>query len=457
MNNQIKSRSVILTMILLLFISNISYGQTAFPSIIKNDTDSLSLKQTIEQVITGHPSIQLAQEAVNNANAKIGLAKTSYYPEADMTANFSNMGPVTKLSIPDMGTFQLFPENNYSASVNYRQVVYDFGRTRQNIEFENESREINVQTIEQVKQRLSLLTVNNFYTLVFLQAAIKIKDEQLEALNTHLEHVEKMMATGSATEYQVLATKVRISTVESQRIDLFAAMNAQKASLNSLLGNDQSKSPVVKTELTVDLTGIPTDSILSFAFHNRDEVLINQKKITMAQLRYGMVQLQNKPLLSLIASGGAKNGYVPELNKIRPNYIIGLGLKVPLFDGMKNKYNLSQAQSAVSSISFESELTKRVISNELYEAEAYMVAAGQKISRFDLQLTQALKAFSLAETSFNSGTITNLDLLDANTSVSESRLMLLKSRIDYAASIFKLKAALGERLYEESSLTKSGK
>jgi outer membrane protein TolC len=347
-----------------------------------------------------------------------------------------------------MGTFQLFPENNYSASVNYRQVVYDFGRTRQNIEFENESREINVQTIEQVKQRLSLLTVNNFYTLVFLQAAIKIKDEQLEALNTHLEHVEKMMATGSATEYQVLATKVRISTVESQRIDLFAAMNAQKASLNSLLGNDQSKSPVVKTELTVDLTGIPTDSILSFAFHNRDEVLINQKKITMAQLRYGMVQLQNKPLLSLIASGGAKNGYVPELNKIRPNYIIGLGLKVPLFDGMKNKYNLSQAQSAVSSISFESELTKRVISNELYEAEAYMVAAGQKISRFDLQLTQALKAFSLAETSFNSGTITNLDLLDANTSVSESRLMLLKSRIDYAASIFKLKAALGERLYE---------
>ena len=124
---------------------------------------------------------------------------------------------------------------------------------------------------------------------------------------------------------------------------------------------------------------------------------------------------------------------------------------------MKNKYNLSQAQSAVSSISFESELTKRVISNELYEAEAYMVAAGQKISRFDLQLTQALKAFSLAETSFNSGTITNLDLLDANTSVSESRLMLLKSRIDYAASIFKLKAALGERLYEESSLTKSGK
>ena len=71
----------------------------------------------------------------------------------------------------------------------------------------------------------------------------------------------------------------------------------------------------------------------------------------------------------------------------------------------------------------------------------------KKSASLNFSLTQALKAYSLAETSFKSGTITNLDLLDANTSVSESRLMLLKARIDYAVSIYKLKAALGERLY----------
>jgi len=71
----------------------------------------------------------------------------------------------------------------------------------------------------------------------------------------------------------------------------------------------------------------------------------------------------------------------------------------------------------------------------------------KKIGQFELQLRQALKAYTLAETSFESGVITNLDLLDANTSVSESSLMLLKARIDYAASVYKLKAALGERIY----------
>jgi outer membrane protein len=419
-------------------VSGIKSGQAA---------DSLSLKSIIHQIITNHPSVKAAEEAINNANARIGLAKTGYYPEADITANYANLAPVTKIDIPNLGNFQLYPENNYSASVNYRQVVYDFGRTRHNIELENENKVVGEQALEQVKQKMSMYAVNNFYTLDFLQAAIKIKDEQLDALNEHLNYVEKMYATGSATEYQVLATKVKISTVESQKVDLVAALTAQQASLNSLLGNDQSAIPVVQNELSVEIPIMPKDSLLSYAFHNRDEVLLNQKKTTLAELRYGMTKLQNMPLLNINATAGAKNGYLPDLNKATPNYVIGVGIRIPIFDGTKNKYNLAQAQSAITSLSYESELTRRNISNELYEDEAYMQAAQKKIGQFELQLAQAMKAYSLAETSFKSGVITNLDLLDANTAVSESKLMLLKARIDYAASIYKLKAALGERLY----------
>ena len=79
------------------------------------------------------------------------------------------------------------------------------------------------------------------------------------------------------------------------------------------------------------------------------KILINEKRASLAELKYGMTKLQNKPVISLQASGGAKNGYIPYLNRLTPNYVVGLGLMVPLFDGMKNKYNLSQAQSAISS------------------------------------------------------------------------------------------------------------
>ena len=446
MNNQINKKSILSSFALIILFTSISAGQVANDK-MRLTTDSLSLKTVIQQVISTYPSVKVAEEAIRNADSRIGLAKTGYNPTVDMTASFANLAPVTKLSFPGLGNFQLYPGNNYSASVNFQQLVYDFGRTHQNVELENENKAIGEQTLEQVKQTLSLYTINSYYTLLFLQAAIKIKDEQLSTLNEHLQYIEKVMATGSATEYQVLTTKVRISSVENQKVDLIAALKTQQATMNSLLGIDQTNKPVVRYELSVEPPAVQSDSILSFAFRNRDEVLINEKRATLAELRYGMTKLQNKPLLSLQASGGAKNGYIPYLNRLTPNYVIGLGLRVPIYDGMKNKYNISQAQSAITSLSYESDYTKRNISNEVYESEALLFAASKKVSQSELQLMQALKAYSLAETSFKSGIITNLDLLDANTSVSESNLLLLKAKIDYAASVYKLKAALGERIY----------
>jgi len=445
MNNQFLKNTIITALTILLFLNIPLAAQTV--SSASNSSDSLSLKSIIQQVISTYPTVKIAEEAVKNADSRIALAKTGYNPVADITASFANLAPVTKLSFPGLGTFQLYPDFNYNASVNVQQLIYDFGRTRKGVELENEGKAIGEQTLEQVKQKLSLYTVSNFYTLLYLQAAIKIKEEQLTTLNEHLQYIEKVMATGSATEYQVLSTKVKMATVESQKVDLAAAQKAQQAALISLLGNNSLNNPVVKNELTVIPPTIKNDSVLSFAFHNRDEVLINEKRAALAELKYGMTKLTNKPYLSFQATAGAKNGYLPDLAKFTPNYVVGLGLKVPLFDGMKNKYNLSQAQSAITTISYEAEYTRRNISNEVSEAEALMSAAEQKVSQSELQLKQAKKAYSLAETSFKSGVITNLDLLDANTSVSESSLMLLKAKIDYAASVYKLKAALGERIY----------
>jgi len=447
MEKRIALRKIFILFVLVISFRNNSPGQVNLKGNGNPINDSLSLKEIIGLAISTHPTVKEAEETINNANNRINLAKTGYYPEVDMNANYSNIGPVTTLRIPDIGSIKLFPENNYSASLNFRQVIYDFGRTRKNVEFENENKAISEQTLEQTKQKLSLLAVNNFYTLLFLQSAIRIKEEQLSGLNEHLNNINKMVATGSATEYQVLSTKVRISAIESQKVDIEAAINTQQAFLNTLIGNDQASNPVVKNELNAILEVIPSDSLMTYAMKHRDDVILNQKRISLAELKYGITRLQYNPVLSFSATGGAKNGYVPYLDEIRPNYVLALGMRIPIFDGMKTKFNLSQVKSAITSLSYESDYIRRNVSNDLVDAETYMFSSEKKVVQYSLQLEQALKAYSLAVISFNTGIITNLDLLDSNTSVSESRLLLLKAKIDYAASIYKLKAALGERIY----------
>ena len=85
--------------------------------------------------------------------------------------------------------------------------------------------------------------------------------------------------------------------------------------------------------------------------------------------------------------------------------------------------------------------------NEVVEGEANVKASHKKVEQGELQLKQATQAYLLAKARFDSGVITNLELLDGSTAVSESRLQLLKAKIDYTVSIYKLKSATGERLY----------
>ena len=69
------------------------------------------------------------------------------------------------------------------------------------------------------------------------------------------------------------------------------------------------------------------------------------------------------------------------------------------------------------------------------------------MAQSELQLKQAVQAYALAQAKFDAGVITNLELIEGSTAVSESRLQLLKSKIDYTGSLYKLKSAIGERLY----------
>ncbi|HKI87666.1 MAG TPA: TolC family protein [Draconibacterium sp.] len=434
-----------LSIFLIFIAANGINAQTL--SVEENPGDSLSLDWIIQDVVLNHPAVQAAQEGLNQAAAKIGLAKSGYYPNINLIAGATSVGPVPSLDIPDIGSFSLFPRNNFTGELNVRQNVYDFGKTDRNVVLANEGKTLVEKSIEKVKQQMALTAIRTYFALDYLQEAVKIKKEQLKTLKEHLGFVQKKKETGSATEYEILSTRVRISGVETQELDLEAMRDVQLAVLNALLGLPANTFHTVKSDEKVEKPTVTGDALITDAFQKRDEMQLAKEKTGMANLHLEVVKGQNKPSLNLIANGGWKNGYIPEINKIRPNFVVGLNLNVPLFDATRTKYQLMEAQSSVETSMLETEITKRQISGEVVKNETNIAASAKKVKQANLQLEQAKEALSLAQVSYKTGAITNLDLLDAATAVSESRLMLLRSKIDYAVNVYQLKASIGERLY----------
>jgi outer membrane protein len=407
--------------------------------------DSLVLPGLLDVVMNNYPELKKTEKELTAADARIALTRTAKLPDVNFTSSYNRIGPVTSFNLGGKDV-QLNPENMYSAAFSVSKNLLDFGKTNRNAAVDEKNKALQQTTIGQVRQRLTLAVLSSYFTICYLQEAIRIKEDQLQTLDHHLQFVQKKEATGSATQYDILSTKVRISSVENQKTDLQTSLKIQVCILNSYMGKDKD-SPLVLKNQELQLKTIDSeDALCDKAYQNRPEMRLALQKVELSKLKLSAINVQNNPSLTLQATGGYKNGYFnSNMEDIgRFNYTIGLGFKVPVFDANRSKYAKVQAGTVVETSSEEAELVRRSITNEVIENRAYVEAAVKKIHQSELQLQQALQAYKLAEVSYKTGTITNLDLLDSYTSLSESKLTLFKARTDYSVYYQKLKLSVGE-------------
>ncbi len=432
-----------------LFLSILLQTRIAISQTIAKDVtvDSLDLQSVVKKVIETYPSVLKAREAINTVEAGIELAKSAYYPEIDLGAGYTRIGPVPSISIPNMGTFEMAPANNFNTSLNIHETVYDFSKTKKNIQLAESNMAIAEKAIDLVKQKLTLLTITSFYTIVYLQEAVQIKEMQLGILNQHLDYVSRKQETGSATDYEVLSTKVRISSAKNQKLDLETALSNQLAVLNSLLGQPENTRTKVRNHLVLQPVNVQYDSLINYAIEHRNEQALADLRKKQAELRLEALKIENNPVVSAFASGGIKNGYFPEMNQAKANYAAGLGLKVPLYTSTRHKSYLAIATSDINSIKQDIEQSRREISSEVYRNANELQSSLQRISQSELQLDQAEEARKLADLSFKAGSLTNLDLLDSESLEAESRLNLLRTRTEYMINSARLEISIGKQGY----------
>ena len=175
-----------LIVIATLWVSLSTFGQGSRLDAIE---DSLSLEQIMTVVINNLPNIKKAEESIAQASARAGLAKTGYYPYINASASASTVGPVSEIELGSLGTYQLFPQNNFNVGINIQQNIYDFGKTATQINLSDQNKELSKNAIRVEKNRMAINVVQSYYALVFLQQAIRIKDEQLATLKEHLAFV----------------------------------------------------------------------------------------------------------------------------------------------------------------------------------------------------------------------------------------------------------------------------
>ncbi len=341
----------------------------------------------------------------------------------------------------------LAPANNYNVNVVVNQQIYDFGKRDASVELVKSFKQSASDNVDLIKSDLSYQTLQVFYSILFLKKSVEVKDTQISALTEHLQVTNKKIESGSSTDYDALSTQVRISQAQSEKIEVLNQLKQQEIILNKLLGTAQDTILNITGDFSPPESTQNLDSLLNVAFGKRYELKLAEDELNTSHLQENLAGLGNMPSLNATLSYGIKNGYEPNLDALRGNWLAAVSVRVPIFNGFltRNKENEAKVNRTVSEFNITS--LKRNITSDVQQALSNLNSGLEKLHSTLTQINFAEETVQRAEARYNSGVGTNLDVLDAETSLAQARLFYLQDLYRSILSSFQLKRAVGDVIY----------
>ncbi len=418
----------------------LAVGVAATPS----PSDSLTIEEAVHLTLENHPAIRQAKFGLSASEARIGISRSALYPEISFFGGYTRLGPVATIDLNNKN-FHLYPADNFDFFLGLDKTLYDWGRTATSIRLARSVRQESEENIGVVEFNLAYQTMVACNAIMILRQNIDVIQEQIDALGGHVEVAQKRVKAGTATDFDVLTTEVRIAAATDQKIEVARALENQEIALRQLTGWPTDRPINLIGEFTAASLLLNPDSLVSAADAQRPEMRIAREAENVAAVESQLSALGRKPLLAMNITTGFKNGYVPDLNRLKGNYTAGLMLQVPLYDGHRTRHQEDEARADLNSArAHTSDLRLQIIA-EVQQAIAGVNSSRDKIDNAELQLKQAEQALAMARTRYEAGVITNLDLLDAETALAQAKLIRLKALYDYTVSLVALSRATGNK------------
>ncbi len=423
---------------ILLFIAQGIYPQ--------NKGVPIDLKRAVENTIQRYPLITQLSRQADAIDSRVNQLKSNYLPTVDADFSYARLGPLQVIAFgPEL--FQLYPANNYDAHVEMGYTIYDFGKRDAMIDLVSSGKNTALDNVEIAKTNLAYQAVQTYYSILFLQESLKLKDEQIANLNTHLQNTTDKVKSGSATDFDILTTQVKVSGVQNQKLDIENEIRKQEIQLKSLMGMTPSARIYVTGNFSYTKLNLNPDSLIQVALNERSDLKFARDNELTAGLQKLNAQKNDMPSLHFNFEYGFKNGFIANINVLRGNFAAAVNFRYPIYNGSKEEALEQEADANLLSTHFHSDEVEINIKSEVTKALSDLSSLEVQLENIKVQIDQASKSVERSELQYKAGTIRNLDLLDAQTSLSEAKLSELQIIYRNIMADYNLQRAIGKKIW----------
>jgi outer membrane protein len=389
------------------------------------------LKTLIEKSFSYSPQIQESEEIMNAAELRTGLVKTGYVPTLNANATYSYMAPVAVAQIPTgPASFQEIrfqPNNNYNANLSLSYTVYDFGRMQANVRKSKQELALSGDNLGAQQTLLAAQISQYYYGIIYLQKSVEIEDSLIGVLSENRRMTESKVNNGDALKLDLLSIQSSLDMEIMRREEIKTSLQKQLIFIEYLTG--VSNFSVQNKAFDFNYGNREVTNIVDAAKkQNFDFVAANRRlEISKSDLRFNRSQFL--PFLNVNAATGYKNGYMPDVNQMRFNYMAGAGISIPILDAVKTAQQIKITKSVIKQQEWKIQNLENSISRDIKLAMADVNLQQEKLGLMEGQLQSATEALRIANTRFKNGTSTYLELINAAYNL--QKVQLQKVQIEY--------------------------
>jgi outer membrane protein len=382
------------------------------------------LKNLINQSFTYFPRLKELDQAVKISQQRVELASLGNKPNIGANLDYSYVWPVPTVDLPkgngETEKFQFQPNHNFNAFIALSTPIYDFGRTKAAIDRAKEDLVQSKNTIEYNKAQLAAQVATIYYTIIYLKQAISLEDSVIYVLQANKKFVEDKYKNGDALKVDVLTWDNNIDIEQNRKVDLQNSLQKQYNLLSYATGQTVAQINQGLFDFSTSLTSI--DEALKTAQVSNYEYIIAHERVKQSEADLAITKLNSKPSINFNGTTGLRNGYIPQLNILKYNFTLGVGVSIPIYSGGRYKKQIQIAESAVT----QNELAVTTLDNQykrdIAQALTDIQSNRERLSNAAGQISVAQEVLRLAQLRYKDGVGTNVDVLNANNNLQRVQL-----------------------------------
>jgi outer membrane protein len=264
----------------------------------------------------------------------------------------------------------------------------------------------------------------------------------------HMEDVAKQNSAGTASNYDLLRSKVQVANIKALLIQSQSNLDKSYLTLLNIIGwpLDQANS-ISLTDKLIYKEDVPSyDECEKLSFQNRPDLKAAQLKIDLEKEVLKMAAAENYPTASLSFSAGEEYPSRKSLGFDEwGNYwnILGL-ISIPIFEGNRVKSRIRQENSVLLQIELMLNDTREHIRYDLKQALLSVRDSIVFIKSQQENVDQAKEGFRLAEVGYKNGVNTQLELMDAQVALDTASKNYIQALYQYNLATANLDAVVGK-------------